>query len=412
MAEINVFEWWDRNRSSIPRPVLHLPIPGEPLSREPGLPPRAPFEGAGAEVLDLGWDNRPVKRTRFPMASPDINNPVLQRFRERFGFAREIENVRGQFDKLLVLRDWVFRRMQSQPKPGNLFARPYIDENFDPFMNLESGAAGCEWWCPHFSQMLRAVLTACGFLSRHVGNVSHFVPSEGSHTHGVTDVFVQEWGKWVMLDAHFNLHYERDGVPLSPWEVGEEAFRNDGRDIEVFTGLERKKVPKCLPTYDGKHESWRALWNHHRWNIDPFTDHGPWYGKTTSQMTLVLVGQRHAGLICQRGREPGAEIDTGYAEGRIQYTLRPEDIYPDVGTVHLSIGKGDMPGTVKIDAGTFTPNFDSLLVSSDDRPPGPSAPSFRWYLHEGENTLRVRTRDKFGNLGRESSVRAVLKKKA
>ena len=59
--------------------------------------------------------------------------------------------------------------------------------------------------------------------------------------------------------------------------------------------------------------------------------------------------------------------------------------------------------------GTYTPNFETMLVKTNERPWGATGRSFKWFLHESKNTLQVRTRDKFGNRGKISSVTAELK---
>ncbi len=260
--------------------------------------------------------------------------------------------------------------------------------------------------------MLRNVLVACGRLSRHVGNVSNFTHEEGARTHGVTDVFVHDLGKWVMLDADHNVHYELDGVPLSPWEVGEEWFRNRGRDVDICVGLDRKKVASSgAGTLAGCHETSKALWNHHRWSTDPFTDHGTWFGNWNTQLVLVLVGKRHDGVLCYRGRAPNHEVDAGYSDGRIQYTTRAANVYPDVGTAHLDLKEGPFKGTVRVQVGTYTPNLEAVEVKVDERPWSDQRPEFLWYPHVGSNAIRVRTRDRFGNLGRESKVNVNLKEK-
>jgi hypothetical protein len=319
--------------------------------------------------------------------------------------------VDSEWERLLL--NWVHIKLTQDPPKfteASLFNRPYPDEGWRLFYNLDTAASGCRWWCCHYSQTLRAVLTACGLLSRHVGNVSNYREGQdqGSRTHGVTDVFVQEFAKWVQFDAHYDVHYEKDGIPLSPWEIGEEWFRNQGADVDICVGPDSKKEERSgAGTHQGDHESSKALWNRHRWNTDPFTDHGTWF--YTYQLHLVMTGPRHDGIYCC---DPATgEPNDDYFNGRFQFTTRLADVYPDVGTSRLELGKGDRPGTVRVQVGTYTPNFDTVLVRVNNRTWSPTDTTFLWFLRQEENTLEVRTRDKFGNLGRISSVRAVLKKK-
>ncbi|MCK6470439.1 MAG: hypothetical protein L6R28_01725 [Planctomycetes bacterium] len=398
-----------------PHLVTHSAPKDDPYDAPAGDAPEAAFENSGGQIVSLSWQNRGVKRSRFPMAVAPYENPTLQRFREKYDFLDAIKGIGDEWQRLLALRNWVHRKLPSNNSSGeqnSFFKRPYPDESFDPFKVLDKGGSGCCWWCPHYSQMLRAVLTACGYVSRHVGNISPYSPKEGSRTHGVTDCFVQKYGKWVQFDANYDCHYERDGVPLSPFEIGEEWARNGGKDVTVHVGLENKTVGNALTPFEGENETCRAYWNQHRWYTDPFSGHGTWFGTWNSQMVLTLVGKRHEGILAYRGRAPESEVDAGYADGRIQYTTRAADVYPDIGTSHLSLEKGPHTGTVKVNVGTFTPNLDTVEVAVDDRMWSDQEPDFLWYLHEKKNVLRVRTRDKFGNLGRESSVNVELRAKA
>ncbi len=400
--------------ADFPHLVTHTAVPDDPYDQPAGNPPKEPFEALGAQVEKLTWDNRGVKRSLFPMPVPDWSNERLQAFREKYDFLDAIKGVDSEFQRLLLLRNWVNRKiapnnlLEDQP---SFFKRPYPDESFGPFRTLDTAGHGCRWWCPHYSQTLRAVLTACGYVARHVGNISIYSPEEGARTHGVTDVFVQELGKWVQLDAHYDVHYERDGVPLSPYEIGEEWFKNDGKDVNVCVGTERKVVDHALKKFSDQHESCRAYWNQHRWYMDPFSNHGTWFATWDAQLVLTLVGERHEGVVAYRGRNPGSEADAGYSDGRIQYTTREANVYPDIGTSHLKIqeGKDKGKGTIRVQVGTYTPNLEAIEIKVDDRPWADTEVDFEWFPHVGENTLEVRTRNKFGNRGRPSTINAVLK---
>ena len=402
--------------ADFPHLVTHTQVPEDPYERPAGDPPKEPFEALGAEAVKLGWENRGIRRSRFPMVPPDYRNETLQRFREKYSFLDAIRGVEDEWERILLLRNWVHRTLPNGTEAPYLdqpsfFQRPYPDEGFDPFRVLDMAGTGCRWWCPHYSQMLRAVLSACGYLSRHVGNISFYSPKEGARTHGVTDCFVQKFGKWVQLDAHYDCHYAKDGVPLAPYEIGEEWHRNSGKNLTVHAGPEGRTADHALNAFEGEHESCRAFWNQHRWYMDPFSNHGTWFATWDAQLVLVLTGQRHEGILAYRGQNPGSEADRGYSDGRIQYTRRAADVYPDVGTSHLALEKGPHAGTLRVKVGTFTPNLAALEVRVDEQPWSVQGADFLWYPHHGENTLRVRTRNQFGLLGRESSVQAVLKKK-
>jgi hypothetical protein len=85
-------------------------------------------------------------------------------------------------------------------------------------------------------------------------------------------------------------HYEKEGVPLSPWEAGQAWAKDGGKDVAVVVGPERKRVERtnkgCVT---GRHESSVYFWTMQRWDADPFTPFGSW----KPRLGLALLGQVH-----------------------------------------------------------------------------------------------------------------------
>ncbi len=384
--------------SDHPQPAVHPPLPNDEAWAVVGEPPREPFEAAGFQVGEIEWDNRPIRWTRFPFPWPDRKNRRLRQFRERYEFEAPIKHGESEFERLLLLREWV----HGQIPPG----QPVIQTG-DPFEILDTAARGGTFYCTHYSIVFHACAVASGWVSRKLGIDSDHTAEEPSTHHGVDDVFVNELGKWVAMDAHHNVHYERGGVPLSPWEIACEYARNGGKDVDVCVGLERRKVEhsnkRRLP---GRHESRCYFWCLHQWHCDPFSEFGTWRPK----LSLVLVGDAHDGKTWFQGAPPKTYPHMCYSDGSFQFTRREADVYPDVGTCRLELSKDGRPGTVHVEVGTFTPGFEALLVKTDDGSFRPAGLKFDWYVHEGENRLSVRTRNQLGAWGRESTIRAVLKR--
>ncbi len=97
--------------ADFPHLVSHAPVPNDPYDRPSGNPSSEPFEALGAEVLDLSWENAGLRRSLFPSPFPDFYNPSLQRFRESFDFLEVIRDEKDEFQRLLLLRDWVHRKL-------------------------------------------------------------------------------------------------------------------------------------------------------------------------------------------------------------------------------------------------------------------------------------------------------------
>ena len=54
---------------------------------------------------------------------------------------------------------------------------------------------------------------------------------QGSTEHTSTEIWSNQYRKWVMFDPTFAMYIEKDGVPLSAYEFRQEWFYHDGQDL-------------------------------------------------------------------------------------------------------------------------------------------------------------------------------------
>src|SRR3712207_9513543 len=66
----------------------------------------------------------------------------------------------------------------------------------------------------------------------------------GSTEHSSTEIWSNQHRKWVMFDPTFAMYAEKDGVPLNAYELRQEWFRRDGRDLVFVLGKERRRYRK------------------------------------------------------------------------------------------------------------------------------------------------------------------------
>lgn len=382
-------------------PITHQNGLDEDTLKKPGLPPTKPFEVAGFETSNLTWKNRGIARPRFPFNFPQAHHPRLQEFRERYSFLDAIKDIDDEWEQIKALRNWVHRQIPwHYDEKKTLFGLYHYQEvESDPFKILDYSANGAPHWCTYYAKIFHAVLSASGWVSRHVGNRGLYKPDGKTGAHGVNDVFVNSLGKWVYLDSMFDYHFSKDGVLLSTWEAGEELAKNDARDVEVFKGRDSELIKAVGVPAEEKYALHQNYWSKIALYQDCFNKEGPW----TPRLNIIKVGKRHEGHLCTCGNV-NATPDAGYEEGFTQHTTRDADIYPDIGTSRIEIAENKIPGTVKVNIGTYTPNLKTFLLRIDNREWQPSEAPFVWHLHDGDNTLEVRTENAFGRLGHPSKV--------
>ena len=133
----------------------------------------------------------------------------------------------SEWEALLALKRWVRSRWNHGWSP----AFDTVQDALDILREAERGAG---FSCGFYATVLVACATVLGWPARRI-SVSlqdcsfprdHRVGNVG---HSVAEVWCNDLRKWVLLDCDVNCHYERDGVPLNAFEIGE-AWRSGEAD--------------------------------------------------------------------------------------------------------------------------------------------------------------------------------------
>ena len=113
----------------------------------------------------------------------------------------------------------------------------------DAFEILEKAKTGAGFYCTHSMRVQHAVMTAMGYVVRDLGvDSDHLVFGKSNH-HGVNEVWSNEYAKWVLLDAKYDIHFERAGVPLSALELHEAVRADLGKGIVKVAGTGPARGP-------------------------------------------------------------------------------------------------------------------------------------------------------------------------
>jgi hypothetical protein len=215
----------------------------------------------------------------------------------------------------------------------------------------------------------------------------------GSTEHSVTEIWSNQFRKWVMLDPTSNLYLEREGVPLNAYEIRQEWFEHDGARLVFVVGKDRKKYRKAdLPIFLQRFDNFGDL------TIQPdeldkygfigfipntdLMDTGYDYGKM-----FIVQDQLCAGTSWHKRTIPAhPAVDPYFPLGQAAVELRAagEAVQVSVKTLTPNLARYE----ARIDAGAWTV----------------SEPTFAWRLHPGRNQLEVKTVNRFGVEGPVSAV--------
>lgn len=368
-----------------------------------------PFENVWAElecrhgwsVRLLEYDNPTPKVSRMPFCWSDYDNRHAATFRERFRLADSIAGARDDWEAILFLRHWVFTNLINETDASLPLYEPF--STLDPFAVLIASHAGGTFWCSYFSMVLLAALTSMGFAGRKVSvDCEHGPDEKGSH-HGVVDVWVNRFGKWVLLDPNYDSHYELDGLHLNAEEIGRRWQTHRGEGIQPVIGPECRPVPRARKGKRGQPEACAYFWHLIECRNDVFRRDG----RGSRDLAVMLVDEARKKQKWYQGTPPHTFEKRRYTDGTLFITQDFAEAYPDLDAAWLELlPPHKMPYYCRVRLSTpCAPFFDHYEIRVDgglaEHVEGIEYP---WRLHPGGCTLEVCTVNVAGWRGRRTKI--------
>lgn len=384
------------NQSAVGALIALLILAPDPAIAEPVAPLEAGrlLDLDGRRVTLTRVDCLPVvesgysKRFRFDSSE----NPKLRELRERYRLDDVVAPGKDEFEKQVLLLDWTHRQFKK-------FGRP-TTETKGALEVLEAIGEGHRFFCTQYGQVLVSAAASLGWIDRPLALRRHQGVNRngGSTEHTTTEIWSNQHRKWVMLDPTSNLYVEKKGVPLNAWEIRQEWFYHEGKDLVFVVGKERTRYRKAdLPIRLGTFEGFGEL------TFDP--DEPDKYG---------FIGYIPNTDIMDSGFDYGAMfiVKDALCDGT-QWHERPlpenpaTDPYFPLGQAALSltVERGKLMVSLK----TLTPNFQRFEVRQDGGDWKARADVFEWNVHDGENRLDARTVNGFGVIGPVSTIALAVK---
>jgi len=320
--------------------------------------------------------------------------------RPEFKQLRELENLdevvagsRTEFDAQVKLLDYVTKRWRhnhSTPEYPGWDALSILNR-----INKVGGGG----MCIQFNNTLAGLCLAFGWQARLVNVVGH----------EVCEVWNDEFGKWIFLDADFQNHYNylvETSEPLNMLDLHDlflDYYFPD-RPIDWMSDL--------------------IKWMDLRENDPPPVKRGG----LTHQDSTVLTGFINAAFMRMVPRNnwyekpyprplthgctwwPWDAYINWYDDRtppKRQYswhTDRPQDMWPELNKVYIDATQGFGNDRLFLQLETYTPNFSHFEVNVDDTGWKSVGQRWTWLLQSGRNTLKVRAVNKLDVKGKPSVV--------
>jgi hypothetical protein len=314
-----------------------------------------------------------TKRFRFDR----FDNPKLKELRERYHLVEVVAPGKDEFDRMVLLVDWVNHRFKKFGKPscparGALQILPAID-------------AGNSFFCSQYGDVMVSAAASLGWVDRPLALRRPDSRGSGSTEHTSSEIWSNQYRKWVVLDPTFAMYFEKDGVPLNAYEFRQEWFYHDAKDVTFVLDKDRKRYHKSdFPVLRGRYPGFGDLvLDGGATNVYAFIgyvpntdlmDHGSDWGQMFITRDAICDGtQWH-----QRLNPADPAHDPYFPINQAALTLVPEG------------------ATIQVGVKTMTPNFKTFLARVDGAEWKPVADHFTWTPHAGANRLEVKSVNQFG----------------
>jgi hypothetical protein len=219
--------------------------------------PDAVFTLAGRSLRVAASQNNPVIPPRHGFAHETFRHPDLARLRRKYRLNLITAGIAGEFDRQLALRDWVCAAWAAG-QPSVAFP-PLVHEGHVDRMLTRARREGRAYFCTYKAMASVELAAAFGWTARLVNIMKHMVH----------EIWSNDLNKWALHDSLYNLHYERDGTPLSAREIREEFHRDGARRVRAVWGRRRRDLgpARCADF------AWYAVYMHNNFFDFPPGDH-------------------------------------------------------------------------------------------------------------------------------------------
>ena len=348
--------------------------------------------------------------------------PKLHILRETYNLDSVVQGATSEFEKFLLLRNWLAEWQYGREWPAR---HPFDALVILERMKKEDGHTGGS--CGAFGMAFVQCLLSLGFQARLLAIWERTCVSG----HIVTEVWSNEYQKWVLMDPDYNMHYEKDGIPLSALELHNAWINNEWESVDAIKGTPRPKgydvdkPPIQHKLLDYYYHFRVTMRNDHFSNLhgDDFYPMLHWIDEKTPPLMIFDNG------ICN-DRNSGRVEDFYWTLNQVAVDIHHfNDCYNEISSIPVDfsflklmdyfnkhkryVTMDEIPihldekrlRLLKVELETVTPHFENFLVRIDSGGFEPKPASFIWELHKGENLLEAKTRNKFGIEGPLSKAR-------
>lgn len=323
-----------------------------------------------------------TKRFRFD----SWENPKLRELRERYKLDEVVASGRDEFERQVLLMDWTHRQFKKFGHPSSN-AKGALEI-------LRDIGEGQTFFCSQYAQVFVSCAASLGWVDRPLALRRHQgVAKGGSSEHTSTEIWSNQYAKWVMMDPTSNMWLEKNGLPLGAYEIRQEWFYQNGAGLVFVVGKEGKRYKKAdLPIFLQRFAGFGNL------TVDP--DELDKYGFTAyiPNNDLMDSGFDYGKMFI---------VKDGLCDGtrwhqRIVPANPAVDPYFPINQAALRLTKEGE--AIRVSLRTMTPNFARFERRLDGGSWEECGDKLVWNPHPGRHRLDARSVNKFGVVGPVSTA--------
>jgi len=323
----------------------------------------------------------PVKNPEYRVnelfrAYDSYYHPRIKQLRERYGLDEVVAGETDEWRRILRLRHWIKSKIRIENDHPT-------QTRGDAFAILDAALKGGGFHCAHFSIVQEAVLNSFGYVARRLGCGPGLI-DKGGH-HGVNEVWINSFGKWVLIDAKYDVHFEKDGLPLSALEIRDEIWKDGGKSVLPCFGLKGEHESDQYPgDYDPTAETYRwCSWEN---TTNRFTS----FPAAGNSVLFMLDDEFFRNNVWYRDGKPHWAYNTPY----LITTTRRDWIEWTPNVISSDVEIKDDSASVFLSS--FTPNFRSYQMLRPDGSWADCGEQLTLSLEKGKNQFSFRSENLFG----------------
>ena len=202
----------------------------------------------------LAQSNNPIIDTEIPFVFENMDAPYLVNFRDRYKLQEIVSLAASEYEAMLAVAAWLGTRWDH----GVVYLSE--EDKYDPVAILENAEKGTPYWCEIAAIVMVQAATSLGWPARLIA-----ASRDGySWEHGLAEIWSNQYGKWFVVDADFNIVYQANSEPLSAYELchcGESFQRNGELEVKRFAPPKASlSLQNLLPYYEYVHIDLRNDW--------------------------------------------------------------------------------------------------------------------------------------------------------